>query len=575
MANQDEIIKKSTRIKEIMRVMRKYHFISNFYHQTDPQAICQALQELGPTFIKLGQLLSTRPDLVSPSYIQALRHLQDQVKTDSYETVTKTFYEETGKEIEEVFASFDRQPFASASIGQVYHARLRDQTPVVVKIQHPAVSQLVNTDLALLRQAVSLLKYVPQDFVVVDLNKVIDELGSSLLSEVNTMTEAKNGVEFYQLNNGDGPIRVPQVYLEYCAPKVLVNEAMVGKSIRCRFDTNGQSSAFVQENHGIAVTLVHNFLKQVFIDHYFHADPHPGNILFHQLGPEEGGFTTVKHHQRQIHHTTLTYDQQKALPNYRLIYLDFGMMGRLTPAMADSIAKIVMMVNTKDSRKIGRAILNVCNRTGLVDENAFFKQLGAFLQPYFSMGLGQIDFVQMLYQIIQLCQQNNLQMRSEVTMLIKAFGTLESSVAKLDPKISMMEVAQSFGRQYLRQHFDWRSTIDQGMLNLLLAGQATSKLPEKMNDLVDTLVSGDAKIDLQYKDQNRVLKQIERLMNRFMVAIILAAIILGSSLLVEGAPPDSHVYRLGVGGYLISIVIIVLLVVTEVWHRWRHRKRRT
>ena len=118
MTNEEEI-KKSARLRKIMQVMRKYHFVSNFYHQTNPQAICQALQELGPTFIKLGQILSTRPDLVSPAYIKELRHLQDQVKADSFATVEQTFEEETGKKINDEFASFAEKPFASASIGQV------------------------------------------------------------------------------------------------------------------------------------------------------------------------------------------------------------------------------------------------------------------------------------------------------------------------------------------------------------------------------------------------------------------------------------------------------------------------
>ena len=159
-------------------------------------------------------------------------------------------------------------------------------------------------------------------------------------------------------------------------------------------------------------------------------------------------------------------------------------------------------------------------------------------------------------------------------MLIKAFGTLESSVAKLDPEISMLEVAQSFGRRYLKRNFNWRSTLDNNLVNFFLASKAMGKMPERINELINTFVSGDAKVDLQYKNEQRVLKQIERLMNRFMIAIILAAVILGSSLLVQGTPADSHIYRLGVSGYIIAIIIIILLVVTEIIHRWRNWRRK-
>ncbi|WP_076461474.1 ABC1 kinase family protein [Limosilactobacillus caccae] len=572
MDNNDEL-KKSTRLREIMRVMRKYHFVNNFYHQTHPEDIRQALQELGPTFIKLGQIMSTRPDLVSPAYIKELRHLQDQVNADDFTSVQETFTKETGKEITDVFDDFNPEPFASASIGQVHRAKLKDGTPVVVKVQHPEVGKLVNTDLALLRRAVALLKYVPKDITVVDLNRVIDELSSSLLSEVNTLDEAHNGEEFYRLNNNDGPIIVPKVYIDYCAPKVLVNEAMTGKSIRYLLtdQVKGEEDPAADKKHAIAMYLVNNFLKQVFVDHFFHADPHPGNILIHELtSDEEPGLTTTKQVEKQLGNTTVGFTQQESLPPYQIIYLDFGMMGQLTPAMADSIANVVVAINTKDIRKIGRAILNICNRTGEVDEPKFFKELNSFIQPYFSAGLGNIDFTNMIYQIIQLCQANHLQMKSEVTMLIKAFGTLEGTIAKLDPTLSMIEVAQDFGRKYLRRNFNWQTTLNSSLMNLLFASRATTKMPEKINELIDTFVNGDAKVDLQYKDQKNVLKQLERLMNRFMIAIILAAVILGSSLLVEGSANHPHIYHLGVIGYTISLVIISLLIISELVHRWRH-----
>lgn len=572
MDNNDEL-KKSTRLREIVQVIRKYHFVSNFYHQTNPENIRQTLQELGPTFIKLGQIMSTRPDLVSPAYIKELRRLQDQVKADNFITVQQTFTKETGKKIADVFDDFDPQPFASASIGQVHHAKLKDGTPVVVKIQHPEVETLVSTDLALLRKAVSLLKYVPKDITVVDLKKVIDELGSSLLSEVNTLDEAHNGQEFYQLNNGDGPIMVPQVYIKHCAPKVLVNEAMPGKSIRHLFEgpvVTSPDDPVAKKRRQVALTLVNNFLKQIFVDHFFHADPHPGNILIRELAPgENNDLATTKQVEKSLGNMTVGYQRQESLPAYRIIYLDFGMMGRLTPALANNIAQVVIAINTQDVRKIGRAVLNICNRTGEVDETKFFKELGAFIQPYFSAGIGNIDFANVLYQIIQLCQGNHLQIKSEVTLLIKAFGTLEGTIAKLDPSLSMMEVAQDFGRHYLMRNFNWRTAVNNNLMNLLFASQATAKMPEKINELIDTFVSGDAKVDLQYKDQKNVLKQLERLMNRFMIAIILAAVILGSSLLVEGSTSHPHIFRLGVTGYSISLVIIGLLIVSELIHRWR------
>lgn len=570
-SEQETTINKGQRLREIMQILRRHHFLTNFYHQTNPEEVVTALQELGPTFIKLGQILSTRPDLVSPAYIKQLRQLQDQVAADPYSEVQATLEQATGKKIKEVFTSFAHQPFASASIGQVHHATLKNGTEVVVKVQHPAVTQLVNTDLALLRQAIKLLKYVPTDITVVDLDRVLDELSASLLNEVNTLQEAQNGEEFYRLNNHDGIIEVPRVYLKYCAPQVLVNQTMVGKSIRHYF-SQPQTTADRQQRQYMAHSLVKNFLKQVFVDHFFHADPHPGNILVDELpagDPRQTELQTRRHHQRQIGNVTVGYRQQEPLPPYRLVYLDFGMMGHLTPTMADGIANVVLAITTKDTRKIGEALLAICNQTGPLDEARFYKELGKFIHPYLSEGLGEIDFVNMLYQIIQLCQANHLQIKPEVTMLIKAFGTLESTVAKLDPDISMMEVARPFAKRYLKRKFNWRDSLDDGLLKLFLAGQATGELPGKVGVTLDTIANGDAEVNFRYRDQDKLFKQLERITNRFLIVIILAAVILGSSILVEGSSHHPHIYRLGVTGYIVSLIVIIALVISELFHRWR------
>ncbi|KRL27142.1 ubiquinone biosynthesis protein UbiB [Limosilactobacillus frumenti DSM 13145] len=566
-----------SRVREIMAVMRKHHFLRNFYRQTNPEEICAALEELGPTFIKLGQILSTRADLVSPSYIKALSKLRDDVPADPFASVEQTFEEETGKKISAVFKDFDEQPFASASIGQVHHAHLQDGTPVVVKVQHPEVTTLVNTDLHLLQRAVDLLKYVPTEKAVVNPTAVITELSRSLRAEIDTMREVQNGEEFYRLNNQAGIIRVPKVYREYCAPKILVNQLMKGQSIQHLVNQKLSSDQAtkdmqVQTREMIAKTLVNNFIKQVFVDHFFQADPHPGNILIEQV--DEPEIATEHEMSRQVGNVNFEYQRQGVLPPYRINLIDFGMMGRLTPAMADGIAKIVLAINSKNTRQIGQAILAVCNQTGPVDEQQFFTDLGHFLRPYMSTGLSEIDFSTLLYQIIHLCADNHLQMKAEVTMLVRAFGILEGTVAKLDPNLSMMEVARPFGRRYLKQHFNLRNRLEDDLWGSYQAGHQLIQLPGHVNDFLDALTNGDARLNFKYQNEERISQLLLRITNRLVVALILAAIIVGSSLLVEGSADHPHIYRLGVTGYSIAIVIVIILVSSELITRWRQKRAR-
>lgn len=180
-------IKKSARIKEIISVIRRHNALSNFSKQIHPQEVRQALEELGPTFIKIGQILSTRPDLMTPEYIHELHKLQDQVPVDDYDTVSSIYQEATGKTLEATFSSFEHKPFASASIGQVHHATLPSGENVVVKIQHPAVAQLVTIDLNLLHQAVKILRFTSESKII-DIRQVYSEIKSSLINEGSVTT---------------------------------------------------------------------------------------------------------------------------------------------------------------------------------------------------------------------------------------------------------------------------------------------------------------------------------------------------------------------------------------------------
>lgn len=569
-----EELSKTQRLKEITSILRQHSFISNFYHQTNPDEILATFQELGPTFIKLGQMLSTRPDLVSPEYITALRTLQDKVPADDYQTVAQIFQTETGKSIDEVFKTFEHQPFASASVGQCHYATLPDDTKVVVKIQHPAVSQLIKVDLALFKKAIKLLKYVPGDLSVVDLDAVVDQLSASLLSEVNTLQEAKNGVEFYNLNNGDGIIQVPRVYLKYCHQKILVNEAMKGKSIKHLIsqplpEDQEQAQQLKDIQSQVAQILVKNFIKQVFVDHFFHADPHPGNILFYQVDTDHPAMATNHEYTKQYGDLTIHFSSQHQLPNYRLVYLDFGMMGTLTSAMADDIAQIIIALTSKDNYRISRAVLNVCNRTDEVDEQKFIREFSQFVRPYLNAQLANINIPQMLYEITQLCHNNHLQLKPEVTLLFKAFGTLEGTIAKLDPSLSMMEVAKPFAKDYFKRHFNWKDVVTTHLGSAYNNLEAAARLPEKIERTMDQIATGDTKINLHYIGQKRVLAKLDQLLNRLLVVIMLASLILSSSILVVGSR-DRFIYRLGTAGWIIAIVVSIALVISSLRKKWKH-----
>ncbi|WP_295774571.1 AarF/ABC1/UbiB kinase family protein [uncultured Limosilactobacillus sp.] len=560
------------RLLQIISVLKKYSFISNFYRQTNPDQIRQALEELGPTFIKLGQILSTRPDLVSPALINELQQLQDKVKADDYEVIAQIYEEQTGQTIAENFASFEETAFASASIGQCHHATLLDGTPVVVKIQHPDVSTLVQVDLNLFRRAVKMLKYVPNDGKsVVDLPQVFDQLSTSLMNEIDILHEVKNGERFYDLNNGQGVFVVPQVYPNESSTKVLVDQAMTGDSIKQLFasEEHPLSTDEQARNTAIGHQLVENFIKQVFTDHFFHADPHPGNILYRPVTSSDQPNVSIDTKTKTFNHLEFEYQKASELPPFRLIYLDFGMMGTLSNELADGIANIIIALVQKDIYIISQAVLAVCNRTGQVDEQQFNQQFGIFIRPYLNQGLGDIDFGTMVFEITRLCQTNHLQMKPEVTMLMKAFATLEGTVAKLDPTISMMAVARPFAKKYLKEHFNWRESLGDASLAMYSSLESLSKLPNQVNRLMTILASGEQQFNFHYQGQDKVLKSLHKMVNQLATVIVIAAVIMGSSIMVVGSSDHPFIHDFGIWAYVIAIFIVVIMMISWLWKSWR------
>lgn len=562
------------RLREIVAVLKQHSFIANFRHQTHPEEIVAALAELGPTFIKLGQVLSTRPDLVSSEYIHALQRLQDQVPPDDYQTVAATYQAATGHSIAQGFLSFDHQPFASASIGQCHHARLKDGTAVVVKIQHQAVRQLVQVDLELFSRAVALIKYVPrreEDLAVVNLPEVVDQLSAALKSELDTKQEVANGERFYRLNDGQGPFWIPWVDPKASADRVLVTQAMPGKSIKGLLQDpptvalpKGLDATTLRQQ--VAHALVQNFIKQIFVDHYFHADPHPGNLLYTLAKPE----TELMHRgHRVIGGLDFTWSTSQARPPYRLIYLDFGMMGTLTPSLTAGTAQLLMAIAAQDHYAISQAVLGICNQTGPVDEQGFNRALGNFLTPYLRANLAEINFGTLVFEITALCRKFHLQVKPEATLVLRAFATLEGTVARLDPTLSLMQVARPFTRWYLSQHFHPREAGGALAYRLLLAGNALVSLPTRAAALLEQLTNGEQQLTLHYRGQEALLRRLERLVNRFLTVLVLSAVILASAILVAAGRDHPIAYRIGLTGYLLAIVVTIALVVANLCRWWR------
>lgn len=574
-----------SRLAEIIRVFINYNVVPNFVQQKNPEKVKKAFEELGPTFIKIGQMLSVREDLLSSAFTQTFKTLQDSVPSDTFSTVKKTIETELSLSLSDIFDDFSKSPFASASMGQAHRAKLKNGDSVVVKIQHPNIAEEIRLDLQLFERAIPLIKYIPETSVV-DLKGVLQEVKRSLINEMDFLKESQNGEQFYQKNNGWKEIRSPKIYDAFCSKKVIVMEEMSGENLNHLMNAENKTETFItgiqnkQLKQEVAKLLVENFMKQVFDDGFFHADPHPGNLLFHVLTKEEqtqASRKTETVHEKEFGSFTFrasTSTEDPVAP-YTVNYIDFGMMGHLSAGLRQKLTQAVLALYTKDAYRIEKAVLRLCQQEGSFDESRFHQELTSFLEQYYDSPIDEINLQEVFTHVVTICHQNNLQFDRDITLLLKAFGTLEGVIRVLDPEVSLMEVASPFAQHYFLTHLDVEDTLKQSGLDLLEGMKAAPKIPQQLHHLLEMWTLGQGKVNLELKKQDKLLSRIESMINRLVFGMILAALIVGSSLLVQAAPVENAevVSLLGIFTYAIAAFVIIFLAIDALIQMYKKRKK--
>ncbi|HHC8625339.1 TPA: ABC1 kinase family protein [Enterococcus faecium] len=574
-----------SRLAEIIRVFINYNVVPNFVQQKNPEQVKKAFEELGPTFIKIGQMLSVREDLLSSAFTQTFKTLQDSVPSDTFSTVKKTIETELSLSLSDIFDDFSKSPFASASMGQAHRAKLKNGDAVVVKIQHPNIAEEIRLDLQLFERAIPLIKYIPETSVV-DLKGVLQEVKRSLINEMNFLKESQNGEQFYQKNNGWKEIRSPKIYDAFCSKKVIVMEEMSGKNLNHLMNAENKTETFItgiqnkQLKQEVAKLLVENFMKQVFDDGFFHADPHPGNLLFHVLTKEEqtqASRKTETVHEKEFGSFAFraSTSAEDPVAPYTINYIDFGMMGHLSAGLRQKLTQAVLALYTKDAYRIEKAVLRLCQQEGSFDESRFHQELTSFLEQYYDSPIDEINLQEVFTHVVTICHQNNLQFDRDITLLLKAFGTLEGVIRVLDPEVSLMEVASPFAQHYFLTHLDVEDTLKQSGLDLLEGMKAAPKIPQQLHHLLEMWTSGQGKVNLELKKQDKLLSRIESMINRLVFGMILAALIVGSSLLVQAAPVENAevVSLLGIFTYAIAAFVIIFLAIDALIQMYKKRKK--
>ena len=527
----------SQRRREIMQVLKKHHITRGI----SPEKLRNILEELGPTYVKLGQIMSMHSDILPKAYCDELMNLNSNVTPMPFSEVREVLEKSWNCDIYDILSNIEETPLGSASIAQVHKAVLKNGSFVVIKVQRKGIYDIMARDIGLLHHLASLMPPIGDLKNMVDLNMVLDEMWVVAQQEMDFLKEAANIVEFAHNNKSIVYVDVPTVYKEYTTDRVLVMEYIEGVSIidRKTLEKRGYDC------HEIGQKLVNNYIKQVMDDGFFHADPHPGNISI------RGG---------------------------QIIWLDMGMMGRLCESQRKIMARGVSAIALKDVNMLVNAVRDLCDENGVVDNVKLYVDLREFLQKYGSMSMGEINVPASLQDIMDIMKNNHLAMPHGVTMLARGLAHIEGDLAIISPDINMLEIATTRIGENFIENLDLKAELKKNAKLIYRSFSKGMELPALATDLLQEYLRGDAKTNLQLQISGPFAEFVYSCVRNLVIGMCLTGLLIGSAIIctTEMSPKIFGLPFLGFIGFLIASLSAVFLIGRYAFVRWKkkHFKRR-
>jgi ubiquinone biosynthesis protein len=486
----------------------------------------EMLDELGPTFVKFGQLLSMRPDVLPPDIIVELRGLQDDVRPFPFEQVQEVVREELGLTIEQLYLEFDPVPVASASIGQVHRAVLPNGKPVAVKVQRPGAPRQIDADLALMMQAARLVRERVRALEFVDPAALVDEFSRQIRHELDYRLEARNAEAFHRNFAGHPHVVVPKVYWSYTRARVLTLELLEGPQLA----DLGPDDYSLEERRHLAYLITETWMTMIFRHGFFHADPHPANILV--LGADRIGL------------------------------VDFGGVGKLTDQDMSAATRLFIDAATENVDALPKRLTDLGVAYPKENEEQFRVELREIYYRYYGASLAEIDPLQVIREAFQLIYSVNLHLPTRFLLLDKAIATLASVGVELYPDFNVFEVARPFARDLMRERFTPDRVARRARKEVVALSQIALELPYQMHDILEEIRDGRIEVGFRHEGLDEFMVKMQVSFNRLVVALVVAAGLLGSAVLSVFAkgPQVFGINVLAFAGFVLSIVLLFRLL---------------
>ncbi len=507
----------------------------------DAEQLARDLEGMGPTFVKLGQLLSTRADLLPPEYLVALGRLQDNVLPFGFADVERIVESELGVRMSKAFAVFDDKPLASASLGQVHRAELRDGRSVAVKVQRPGIREQIVDDMEIIE---SMAKFADSHTSVgrrYGFQDMVGEFHRSLMAELDYLTEAANLTTLHD-NLSDYPLLVvPLPVRDYTSGVVLTMDYVDGRNL----SSMGPLGLMEIDGPPLAQALFSAYLKQILVDGFFHADPHPGNVL--------------------------------ATTDGRLALLDLGMVARVAPEMQDDLIKLLMAVSEGHGHRAAEVAIGLGTRLDGFDAEKFGRGAADLVGRNQGATMGQIQAGAVVGELTRVAAECGLRLPPELTMLGKALLNLDEIARTLDPEFDPNAAIERESAELMRRKLTQAATSTNLMAAAVEAKEFVERFPHRVNKVMDALAEGQLTLNIQGIDEKDIMRGVQKLANRVTTGLVVASLVIGAALIMR-IPTKTRLFgypALAIVLFMVAALsALVLLVAIQISDLPQRRRRR-
>ncbi len=489
-------------------------------HESPAKRLRHALWELGPTFIKLGQFLSTRADILPEEYVRELAKLQDTVPPASLDEVRRTIEKEFGRPMEEVFTFFAPEPLGSASIAQVHEARLSSGEGVVVKVRRAGVREMIAVDIEILRDIARFAEKHTTWGRVYPLDDMVGEFQQALKKETDFTIEAQHAETFRHNLAGDEAVVIPRIFWGCCKPGVLVLERVRGIKIS-DFEALDKQGF---DRRGLARRLAKTILQQMLLDGFFHGDPHPGNIY--------------------------------VLPGEKLAFVDFGIVGHLSPTLKEQVGWLVVGLTQKNAEIVSRIVLQMQLTSELTNLAALKRDIDILQQKYYEVPISLINLSEAFSDVLRVAYRHRLRVPAELTLLVKTLTSADGLIRRLDPEISIAEIAVPIGRKFITTRFG-ADALRQFILNELPTHLfLLTRLPAQITGLLESAARGELRFIQENPDLRKLTDRLDKNLAKLILGLLAVTFSVAAFLLVG---KDIHFFNLLPAGETALLGAVIFL----------------